>query len=161
MGSFAGGEQSAMQPPSTLQLAKSPPPPSGFGTDPSAPPSCGPPEDEPDEEPDPDVEPEVELEVDPELDADVDPEVDPELELEADPELEPDALVSPDGVLPESVHAPSATSRRATGDEPKVHRTMTEASSVRNVTNGERVELYLRADGTAAATGSPAASDEW
>src|SRR5215471_9288546 len=109
MGSFAGGEQSAMQPPSRLQLANSPPPPSGFGTDPSvdascAPPSWGPPEDEPDEEPDPDDEPEVE----------------PEVEPEDDPELESDMLASPsptDGLLPESEHAPSATSAASIGDQ--------------------------------------------
>src|ERR1019366_2106253 len=58
MRSLAGGEQSAMQPPATLHLAKRPPPPSGVGTMPPSaaasgvPPASAEPEDEPDEEPD-------------------------------------------------------------------------------------------------------------
>jgi hypothetical protein len=128
MGSLAGGEQSAMQPPSRLQLAKSPPPPSGFGEEPSlaascAPPSWDPPEDEPDDEPEPEEEPED----DPELDPDVVPELEPEI----DPELELDMPASPsprDGLLPESLHAPSATSAASIGDEAESHRTMTGAS---------------------------------
>jgi hypothetical protein len=69
MGSSAGGEQSAMQPPVRLQLSNSPVPPSGI-----VPPAS----------------------FDPELDRDPEPEPDrdPALEPDRDPALEPDAALA-------------------------------------------------------------------
>ena len=83
MGSLAGGEQSAMQPPVRVQPAKIPVP--------TGPPDEEPeddPEDEPDEEPEDD--PEDEPEEEPEDEPDEDPEDDPEDEPEEEPEDEPD-----------------------------------------------------------------------
>jgi hypothetical protein len=81
MGSLAGGEQSAMQPPVKLQLAKMPVPP--------------------DEEPDDDPEEEPEDVEDPDDDPEDDPEDDVEPELLAEPSFEPELLGEPE-LLPPS-----------------------------------------------------------
>ena len=135
IGSLAGGEQSAMQPPSRLQLAKSPPPPSGVGNEPSVPASWAPPdeepEDEPDDEPAPEDDPEDAPEDDPEIDPELEPDEDPELDPDPDPELEPDMPASPSPKEPfplSSAHAPSATRAASIGDAAVSHRIMTGAS---------------------------------
>jgi hypothetical protein len=111
MGSLAGGEQSARQPPAKLQLAKSPVPPSVAAPDeepeldpeedpepePEEDPEDEPPEEDPDEEP-----PEEEL-----------PEEDPEEAPDDEPELDPlDPFPSPPPLPGPSVvvwsHAPRA-----------------------------------------------------
>jgi hypothetical protein len=100
-GSLAGGEQSARQPPSKLQLAKRPPPASA--RPPSPPPS--PPETDPDDDP------EDELEED-----DDDPE-DEEPEDDEEPDDEPDAA-SCAGIASEAEPSPSAASPPASSDAP-------------------------------------------
>jgi hypothetical protein len=102
MGSVAGGEQSATQPPDRLQFAKMPVPPDDPDDDP---------DDEPEEEPDDD--PEEDPDEDPEDDPEEDPEEDPD-DPEDDPDDEPDEddpLPLPPGELEvvELPHPPSAT----------------------------------------------------
>jgi hypothetical protein len=100
MGSLAGAEQSAMQPPVRVQFAKRPVPPEEEpDEDPDEDPEDDPeddpddePEDDPEEEPDedPDDEPEEEPDEDPEDEPDEDPDEDPEDEPEEEPEEDPD-----------------------------------------------------------------------
>jgi hypothetical protein len=87
MGSLAGGEQSAMQPPVRVQLAKMPVPAPDEEPEED-------PEEDPDEEPDED--PDEEPDEDPDDEPDEDPEEDPDDEPDDDPEDEPEPELLPE-----------------------------------------------------------------
>jgi hypothetical protein len=109
IGSLAGGEQSATQPPEMLHAAKRLPPASALVGGPASASASAEPEEEPDD--DPEEEPDDELEE----------ELDDELEEEPDDEPELDEVVAPppsgfpafSGELP--LHAPNAPSVASAG----------------------------------------------
>jgi hypothetical protein len=140
MGSLAGGEQSAIQPPLRLQPAKIPVPEDEPEEEPDEDP-----EEEPDEEPEedpeeePDEEPEEEPDEDPEEDPDEEPEEDPEEEPEPDddPEEEPDE--DPD---PDPLDGPASSPKRAPPPLP-AHAPGANAARTKTV---PRIPRFIRAN---------------
>jgi hypothetical protein len=136
MGSLAGGEQSARQPPAKLQLAKSPPPPPPEEEPEDEPEEPDEDPDEPDDEPDEPDEPEEELdEPDDEPDEPEEPEDpcepddEPDEEPDDDPELDPlPAFPSGRSVPAALAHAPSAATATTSSAPPKCPRSNMPAS---------------------------------
>src|SRR5580692_10057394 len=152
MGSLAGGEQSARQPPVRLQLAKRPAPPSLPEEDPEDEPEEDPDEpDEPDEPEDPeelDVEPDDdpdELE-EPDEDPDAPDEPDDPWEPDEDPELDPLPALPSGRSLPAALaHAPSAATATTSSAPPRCPRSIMPASMDNSLSRKRARERGARA----------------